>query len=288
MTQPRTGLRQILAALLALLALTATLLAQAAPQDDAQLVDRISSEVVKKLQASGALDLAIDAGIKRYLARQRAAHAAAVKQREEEAQRKAAKVPAPDPASDHIYGNPKAMVSLIEYSDFECPFCKRFAPVAKSLVDESGGKVNWVYRHFPLGFHNPVSEHESEGAECVAELGGNDAFWKYVQRLYALTAANGKGIPGGDLEKLATDVGVEGAAFQACVKSGRHADVIKKDYAEGIAVGVSGTPGNILRNNRTGKVLVRAGALPLASMQAAVAELLNPKAEQGGSAKAGQ
>jgi len=69
----------------------------------------------------------------------------------------AAKVKNVRPVSknDHIYGNPGAAITLVEYSDYECPFCKRFHPTAKKLVDQSDGKVNWVYRHFPLAFHHP-------------------------------------------------------------------------------------------------------------------------------------
>ena len=61
--------------------------------------------------------------------------------------------------------NPDAPVTLIEYSDFECPFCKRFHDTAKRLVDASEGQVNWVYRHFPLGFHNPGAQKQAEAAE---------------------------------------------------------------------------------------------------------------------------
>jgi protein-disulfide isomerase len=279
MNQPHSGARQLLTTLVAVVTLISAPLAWATPADDARLVDRISSEVVKKLQQGGALDRAIDAGIDRYVARHREARAAAARRREQEVQRKAEKVRPADPTSDHIYGNPSATVSLIEYSDFECPFCKRFAPMAKSLVDSSDGKVSWVYRHFPLDFHNPMSQRESEGSECAAELGGNAAFWKYALRLFALTSSNGKGIPGGKLETLAKEIGLDPAAFDACLKSGRHADAVQKDYAEGLALGVTGTPDNILRNNQTGKVLVRTGALPLAQIQAAVSDLLQKKAE---------
>jgi len=275
MSRMPAAVRRTLPVLLTLLGLMAiTPAARAAEEPDAALVDRISEAVVQKLQESGALDRAVDAGIERYVAQQREKQAEAARQREEATRSKANNLRPADPATDHIYGNPDAEVTLVEYSDFECPFCKRFHDVAKSLVDNSGGKVNWVYRHFPLGFHNPMAQHEAEASECVAELGGNDAFWRFGDSLYAKTATNGKGVPGGDLGQLAADAGVERGAFDACLASGRHADRVKKDYAEGMAVGVSGTPGNILRNNKSGKVLVRTGALPLATMQAAVDELL--------------
>ncbi len=282
------AMRRRAAPILAALLLLTAAPAQAAPEDDAALVERISGEVVRKLQESGALDQAIDAGIERYVAKQREAQAAAARQRAEAARSRADKMPPADPARDHIYGSPDATVSLIEYSDFECPYCKRFHPTARTLVDDSGGRVNWVYRHFPLGFHNPMAQQEAEASECAAELGGNDAFWRFADTLYERTASNGKGMPGGDLGALAEEIGLDRTAFEACLESGRHAGRVQKDYETGIALGISGTPGNILRNNETGKVLVRAGALPLAKMQAAVDELFEGAPEAGAGAGGGQ
>ncbi len=282
------AMRRRAAPILAALLLLTAAPAQAAPEDDAALVERISGEVVRKLQESGALDQAIDAGIERYVAKQREAQAAAARQRAEAARSRADKVPPADPARDHIYGNPEARVSLVEYSDFECPFCKRFHPTAKALVDASDGQVNWVYRHFPLGFHNPIAQREAEASECAAELGGNDAFWRFADTLYERTASNGKGMPGGDLGALAAEIGLDRTAFEACLESGRHAERVKKDYETGIALGISGTPGNLLRDNETGKVLVRAGALPLARMQASVDELVKGAPEAGAGDGGGQ
>ena len=260
----------------------------AAPEDDAALVERISGEVVRKLQESGALDRAVDAGIERYVARQREAQVAAANQAAEEARRRVEKVRPVDPDRDHLYGNPAAPISLIEYSDFECPYCKRFHPTARALVDNSGGRVNWVYRHFPLAFHNPMAQREAEASECAAELGGNDAFWRFADTLYERTASNGKWMPGGDLGALAAEIGLDRTAFEACLESGRHAERVKKDYETGIALGISGTPGNLLRDNETGKVLVRAGALPLARMQASVDELVKGAPEAGAGDGGGQ
>ncbi|MDD3450037.1 MAG: thioredoxin domain-containing protein [Gammaproteobacteria bacterium] len=274
-------LHRLLAPLLAALLLMIAAPAQAGPEEDAALVERISSEVVRKLQEGGALDRAVDAGIERYVAKQREAQAAAARQRAQAAQGRADKVPPADPERDHIYGNPDATVSLIEYSDFECPYCKRFHPAAKALVDDSGGRVNWVYRHFPLAFHNPMAQREAEASECAAELGGNDAFWKFTDTLYERTRSNGKGMPGVELGVFAAELGLDRAAFEACLESGRHADRVKKDYEMGIALGISGTPGNILRNNETGKVLARPGAQPLARMQATVEQLVGAKAGNG-------
>lgn len=281
MIPPSPAVRRRAAPILAALLLMTAAPAQAAPEDDAALVERISGEVVRKLQESGALDQAIDAGIERYVAKQREAQVAAANKAAEEARRRVEKVRPADPDRDHLYGNPEARVSLVEYSDFECPYCKRFHPTAKALVDASDGQVNWVYRHFPLGFHNPMAQQEAEASECAAELGGNDAFWRFADTLYERTASNGKGMPGGDLGALAEEIGLDRTAFEACLESGRHAARVQADYKEGIALGISGTPGNILRNNETGKVLVRAGAQPLARLQAVIEQLAGAQAGDG-------
>ncbi|MDE2031316.1 MAG: thioredoxin domain-containing protein [Patescibacteria group bacterium] len=89
----------------------------------------------------------------------------------------------PPTASDHIYGNPNAPVTIIEYADFECPYCKQFHPILKQIVDESNNNVRWIYRHFPIHQH---SFEELVAAECVAKLKGNDAFWKYGDLLFGL------------------------------------------------------------------------------------------------------
>lgn len=82
---------------------------------------------------------------------------------------------------DHITGNPNAQVTIIEYSDFECPFCKQFQPVLAQLVKD--GNVRWIYRHYPLHQH---SFEKLTAAECIAKIKGNDAFWKYGDLLFSM------------------------------------------------------------------------------------------------------
>ncbi|MDD3662929.1 MAG: thioredoxin domain-containing protein [Candidatus Pacebacteria bacterium] len=91
-------------------------------------------------------------------------------------------VPLPN-EKDHVYGNPNAPITVIEYSDYECPYCKNFHETMKKVVDESNGQVNWIYRHFPI---KQNSFEKSAAAECVAEIKGNDAFWQYSDLLFGL------------------------------------------------------------------------------------------------------
>lgn len=85
--------------------------------------------------------------------------------------------------NDHVYGNPNASITVIEYSDFECPYCKSFHSTMKKIVAESDGNVNWIYRHFPL---HQTSFEKLVAAECVTQVKGNDAFWEYTDLLFGL------------------------------------------------------------------------------------------------------
>lgn len=238
-----------------------------------QLKQEIVQEVIDELRDNDVLQEAVREGIREFIREQQQAQAEAREQQQRQANKRAEDVRPVSLERDHVYGNPDATVSLIEYSDFECPYCKRFHPTAKELVDSSGGEVNWVYRHFPLSFHNPGAQQQAEASECAAELGGNDGFWAYTDAIYERTTSGGDGFPQDQLVPLATELGMDEAAFRECVESGRYEERVKEDLAEGVRIGISGTPGNILLNNETGEVRTRAGAQPIDVLREAVAEL---------------
>jgi len=247
-----------------------------ASQPDEALVRQVTEAVIKNLQENNGqvLDKAIDQGIQRYLDRQQAEREAARAEQVRMTQEKAKQVRHPSADRDHIRGNPKAIISLIEYSDFECPYCKRFHETAKQLLAAHGDELNWVWRHYPLNFHNPGTQSESEAAECAAELGGADAFWRYTDAIIARTTSGGKGFPSDQLTPLATELGLDSERFQQCLDSGRYADRVAEDLKEGASIGITGTPGNILLNNKTGEVRVLSGALPQAAFDASITELM--------------
>ena len=249
------------------------------PAPDEALVKRVTEAVIKALQENEqGLDQAIDRGIQRYLDRQKNAREEAQAQQARMAQEKAKKVRRPSADRDHIRGNPTAKISLIEYSDFECPFCKRYHDTPKKLLEAHGDGLNWVYRHFPLSFHNPGAQKEAEAAECAAELGGTEAFWRYTDALYDRTSSGGKGFPLDQLTPLATELSLDAQAFEECLDSGRHAARVTEDLQEGSAIGITGTPGSVLLNNETGEVRLLSGALPTATFDATIAELLTKPA----------
>ncbi|OHA19405.1 MAG: hypothetical protein A3C08_00220 [Candidatus Taylorbacteria bacterium RIFCSPHIGHO2_02_FULL_47_18] len=150
-------------------------------------------------------------------------------------------------AGEHIRGNPDAAVVLVEYSDTECPFCKSFHTTMKRIVDEYGkaGSLAWVYRHFPLDQIHSKARKEAEATECAAEIGGNAAFWSYLDRIFEITPAN-NGLDPAELPKIAEFVKLDAQKFDACLASGKYADKIQKDFDDGASAGANGTPFSIL------------------------------------------
>lgn len=173
---------------------------------------------------------------------------------------------------DHIRGNPEANLVLIEYSDLECPFCKSFHPTAQRVLKEYADEVMWVYRHFPLSFH-ANAQKEAEAAECAHAQGGNEKFWEYVDAIFERTTSNGTGFALDKLRPLAEELGLDGDKFQECLDSGKYAQHVKDDMAGGEAAGVTGTPGNIILNRKTGKTRLIPGAVPFETIRSAIEEL---------------
>ena len=263
--------------MLAVFASGALLISPNVPAQEAlspEMLDQISREVMRQMLEDGALDEQIELGIQRYIVKQRQAQANKQTNAQANAQAKAKKVRPVASERDHIYGDLNAPISLIEYSDIECPYCKRFHPTAKKIVDNSGGKVNWVYRHFPLGFHNPLAQQEAEATECAALLGGNEAFWRYANMLYERTRSNGNGLKAELLTPFAGEIGLDEVKFKECLESGRMTARVQEDVDEGTRIGISGTPGNIILNNETREVIVAAGALPYEDLRRMTNSLL--------------
>lgn len=178
-----------------------------------------------------------------------------------------------DKNNDHILGNPNAKVALIEYSDFECPFCKRHFDTIKQIESAYKDDVMIVYRHFPLSFHQNAQK-EAEASECVAELGGNDAFWKFHDAIFTRTAAGGTGFALDKLPALAKELGLDEAKFKTCLDSGKYAQKVQQQETEGSASGVDGTPGNIIVNLDTNENKLISGAYPFDNFKTVIDKYL--------------
>ena len=171
---------------------------------------------------------------------------------------------------DPVLGDKKkAKVAIVEFSDYECPFCKKFHDetfdqLVKEYVDT--GKAVISFRDFPLSFHDPMATDEAALAECVGKEKGDKAYFAFGKGLYAQTQANGKGLPAGKLDELIKSTGANVASVTACSKTDAVKQEIAKDMADGQAAGVSGTPSFVIGTlssdgTVTGERVV--GALPL-------------------------
>jgi len=141
---------------------------------------------------------------------------------------------------DSILGDPNAPVTIIEFSDYECPFCSRFyvntLPQLKSEYIDTG-KVKLIYRDFPLSFHQNAQK-AAEATETARELGGDEAFWKMHDKIFE----NQQSISEQDLIKYAGEIGLNEDKFKEILNSGKYGDEVQKDFQDGQKAGVQGTP----------------------------------------------
>jgi len=277
--QIRRRLRPLPTVLCALLTL---LLGSASPPlaaDDGQVspaeVERIKQEVMRELRESDFLQKEIELGIQAYVQKQRQQQADAQAMQERRLAERVKNVRRVDVARDHVFGNKEALVSIIEYSDFECPYCQSFHETPMKVIEQYGDRVNWVYRHFPLPFHNPVAQQTAEASECISELAGNDAFWTFINAIYARGPVGDEGKALADKLTLANELGIDQAKFIECLDSDRYNARVEEDLREGARIGINGTPGTVVLNNQNGEVRLVTGAVPPETLAAAIEQVLN-------------
>ncbi len=188
-----------------------------------------------------------------------------------------------DPKVDHILGNPEAPVKIVEYADLECPYCKTFNATMHQIMDYYGqsGKVAWVYRPFPLTQIHKRAAKEAEAAECAADQGGDAAFFKYLDQVYAVTPGEDRLDPA-ELPKIAQQVGLNVDTFNQCLSSGKFTKKVSDSYNEAISLGAQGTPFTLIMVGADAVALQ--GNQPYDSMRTAIDEVLAqvPTAQGGG------
>jgi protein-disulfide isomerase len=161
-----------------------------------------------------------------------------------------------NPAVGFALGPNEAPVTIVEFSDFQCPYCKSVVPTLKQLTARYGDRVRLVFRDFPLVSLHPEAPLAHEAARCAGELG---KFWPYHDRLF-----EGTDYGPAALKQHAADLKLDADAFAKCLDSGRYRAAIEADMEEGTRLGVSGTPTFFIN----GRPLV--GNVPLAEFQRAV------------------
>ncbi len=186
-------------------------------------------------------------------------------------------------------GDPNAPLTMVEFSDYECPFCKSFfeetLPQIKSAYIDTG-KVRFVLRDLPLSFHEPAASKEALAANCARDQGGDEKYFLYHDEIFARTASNAEGMKTADYAAAATKIGLDVTALNSCLSTEKFKDEVAKDLADAMqlaqdylvvfAQGI-GTPTFIIGKTDssgtfTGQVV--SGAQPFASFQQVIDDLL--------------
>tara|TARA_B100000700_G_C14884232_1_gene779542 strand:- start:188 stop:934 length:747 start_codon:yes stop_codon:yes gene_type:complete len=169
---------------------------------------------------------------------------------------------APVTDKDHIRGNKKAKITLVEYSDYECPFCSKFHNTMKQVMEKYGDDVRWVYRHFPLSFHQNAKP-AAVAAECAGLQG---KFWEFSDKLIEDYSA----LSASKYTQIAKELSLNEKKFADCIKNQQTAKDVDDDIASASKAGVRGTPHTIIID-KDGNQQVISGAQPFANVDAILA-----------------
>jgi len=170
---------------------------------------------------------------------------------------------------DPVKGDPNAPITMIEFSDYQCPFCGKFFFTTLPLIEKNyieTGKVKFVYRDFPIPSIHPNAVPAAMAAECADDQG---KFWEYHDKLFenqrqweGLDAQNGVST----FEKYAEELGLDSDTFNTCLESAKYLEEVQKDLNDGISYGVTGTPGFFIGNEKIGFIKL-SGAQPYSTFQ---------------------
>lgn len=175
-------------------------------------------------------------------------------------------VPAPN-SGDHIVGSLSAPITLVEYSDFQCPYCRLVYPTLKQLVEESNGQVAWVHRNFPLDSIHPQAMPAALAAECIAEQLGQSGFWKFADAIFADQSKMSPAY----YAQLAVQFGADEATYNSCVSTQKYASKISQEATDAQVNGGRGTPFTVVVS-KNAQVPI-SGALPYEQFKSVIQTL---------------
>jgi protein-disulfide isomerase/rhodanese-related sulfurtransferase/uncharacterized membrane protein len=173
----------------------------------------------------------------------------------------------------HVTGNPEAPLTIVEFADFECSYCKQAEQTAREVRKKFGGEVRFVFRHFPMDRLHPQAEKAAEASECAAEQG---KFWEAEEKFYDMQ----KDLSEAALERYAQDLGLDRDRFRQCLSSGVMAARVRRDADDGRALGVRWTPTFVI-----GTRIVEGALEPAEFIQLVQQELASRGATPGQSQK---
>ncbi len=176
---------------------------------------------------------------------------------------------------DPVLGDKNAKVTLIDFTNYECSFCKRYfddtySQLKKDYIDT--GKIKYVVRDLPLPFHANAHK-EAQAAECAREQGGDSAYFKYHDEIFKRTTSGGTGLAFDQLPVIANDLGLNGKVLQSCLDTEKYKAEVDKDLADASAVGATGTPTFFIGKSTSDGVITGTkivGAQPYSVFQAEI------------------
>lgn len=148
---------------------------------------------------------------------------------------------APVSSSDHVRGSARAEVHIIEFSDFDCPYCAQFHETMRAVVEHYEGRVAWAYRHFPILQIHPNAQVKAVASECVAAFGGNEVFWDFADYLFLHQDTTPSQLP-----FVAENFSLDGSTFASCLGSGKYMMKVNNDRVQAMTAGGTGTPYSVL------------------------------------------
>jgi len=170
---------------------------------------------------------------------------------------------------DPVKGDPNAPIIMIEFSDYQCPFCGKFFSTTLPLIEKNyieTGKVKFVYRDFPIPSIHPNAVPAAMASECADDQG---KFWEYHNKLFENQRQwQGLDVQNGirTFEQFAEELDLDSDTFNTCLESGKYLDEVQKDFNDGVSYGVTGTPGFIIGNEKIGYTKM-SGAQPYSVFQ---------------------
>lgn len=167
--------------------------------------------------------------------------------------------------NDNIKGDKNASITIIDYSDYQCPYCIKYDNTLNQIMSAYPTQVKWVYRHFPLPFHKAAKE-----ASIAAEAAGSQGkYWEFHDKLVTNSQSDGRGLVEDDLVKYAKELSLNVDQFKKDLKDQKYINKVENDTASGNALKIQGTPASYLID-KNGNIEQLAGALSFDQLKAKI------------------
>ncbi|MDP2090789.1 MAG: thioredoxin domain-containing protein [Candidatus Gracilibacteria bacterium] len=175
----------------------------------------------------------------------------------------------------YIKGNTGAVISVIEFSDMECTFCKsqHTSGVYNNILEKNDDKVNYIFKNFPLPTHKNAQK-EAEASKCVENIAGGEKYLEYIGKIFTETKSGGEGYKIENLSTLAENMGVDKIKFNECFNNGMTKIQVEREFVQGRMLGIKSVPASLILNNMTGKYKIISEELDEKTLENMINEII--------------